>query len=158
MDIWEKTMRKKEGIQMKKIVVLIMLFGAFLLTGCSVEVDFSNSKSEEFALETENLTDEFTNTKHLLEPLKNKETLTGKDQQKVAKQLQKLNQQIENFRESKGSFLENVAKKATKKVLDDKEKVLVKMLEKAEMSQLETEDINSLIKELSDDIEIKLFK
>jgi hypothetical protein len=143
---------------MKKLVVLTMAIGVYMLTGCSVEIDSSTSKTEEFAMEAENLTDEFINAKLMLEPLKDKDALTEKDQQKVAERLQKLKEKIENFREREGSFLENIAKKATNKILDKKEKVLVKMLEKAEKSQLETEDINRLIKELSDDIEIKLFK
>jgi hypothetical protein len=142
---------------MNKIVVLTMLIGGFLLAGCSVEVDFSTSKTEEFAMEAENITDEFTKTKEMLEPLKDKDSLTEKEQQKVAKQLQKLYEKMENFKDNEGSFLEKVAKKATKKVLDEKEKVLVKMLEKAEKSHLETDDVNTLINELSDDIEIKLF-
>ncbi|MHC0037770.1 hypothetical protein [Pseudoneobacillus sp. C159] len=143
---------------MKKMVLLIMMLGGFLLTGCSIDIDTSTSKSERLATEAEGLAEAFSIVKKELKPLKKKTTLSAKDQDKVAQQLDGLIQQMNDFTEKDGSFFIDLTKKAMKKVMDKKEKVFVKMLQKAEKGELENKDIDTLMRELSDDIEIKLFK
>jgi outer membrane murein-binding lipoprotein Lpp len=143
---------------MKKMVLLIMMLGGFLLAGCSVELDTSTSKSEQLAEDADDLSEAFSIVKQELKSLQKKKTLTAKDQELVAQQLKGLIKQINDFTKEDGSFLTDLPRKATKKVMDKKEKVLAEMLKKAEKGKLKPKDIDMLDDELSDDIEFKLFK
>lgn len=56
-----------------------MMIVAFILTGCSVDVGFNPSKSEQFADRAEELGNQFDASKDKMEQLEKKENLTVKD-------------------------------------------------------------------------------
>lgn len=142
---------------MKKIGMMMLLMVLFL-TGCSVEIDMSTSKSEGFASMAEDLSHVFIHAKKSLEPLGKNKELSTKEQEQIVTRIDSLIEEIEAFRDEDAPFLAKLPKKMALKALNNKEKVLLRIKEKAEKQEAEPTDVQELIETISDDYEINIFK
>jgi hypothetical protein len=142
---------------MKKMIIFAMLITAFLVSGCSVEIETSSSKSEKFASNAEVLGDTFDNTKDILEPLKGKQILSTEDQKLITQQIDELKKVLDDFKAEEAPFLAEMAKKITLKQLNEKEKILLSIQEKAEKGNAKVKDVEEVIEAISADFEISLF-
>ncbi|MCM3765671.1 hypothetical protein [Neobacillus niacini] len=147
---------KGRDIVMRKFGILSLLLVMFL-TGCSVEIDTSSSKSDEFASKADELASTFMDAKDTLKPLKEKENLSSKDQEQIIKVINTLTDEIDEFKNEEAPFLAKKAKKVAVEVLNKKEKTLLNIKEKAEKETVTTEDVEKIIKTVSDDFKINLF-
>jgi uncharacterized protein YyaL (SSP411 family) len=143
---------------MKKKYWIGALLIIFLTTGCSVEIETSSSKSEEFASTADELSSTFVDVKDKMEPLVDKKELTSEDQKLIIQEVNNLKQEIKNFKEEEAPFLAKKIKQMALKELNKKEEILVDVKEKAENEMATVEDVEKIIKTISDDFEINLFK
>ncbi|MFD2445345.1 hypothetical protein ACFSO7_15380 [Bacillus sp. CGMCC 1.16607] len=144
---------------MKKMMMyLSMVVLAFMLTGCSVDLDFSASKSDQFTETAETLGDQFTETKNKMERLEQKESLTSNDQKLIVNEINELSKVMNEFETEDAPFLVKQAKKIAVKKLKERKKVIMTIQKKAKKGSANHEDVKEIINALSDDIEINLFK
>jgi hypothetical protein len=141
---------------MKKMIIIFMMFMAFLLTGCSAQ-NFS-SKSENFVSEAEIFGQTIVEVKDSLKPLENKPTLTQKDQALIVSQIESLIEEMNDFKEAEAPLLAIAAKKIALKELNKREKELNSMKEKAKNGRAEVEDVEKILHLLSDDFKISMFE
>lgn len=142
---------------MKKYWILSLLI-VFIITGCSVEIETSSSKSEEFASTADELSSTFVDVKDKMESLVVKKELSSGDQKLIVKHVNDLTMEIQKFRDEEAPFMAKRIKKMALNELNKKEDILVDVKEKAENDMATVEDVEKIIKTISDDFEINLFK
>ncbi|MGG7619029.1 hypothetical protein [Bacillus coreaensis] len=142
---------------MKKYWILSLLI-VFIITGCSVEIETSSSKSEEFASTADELSSTFVDVKDKMESLVVKKELSSEDQKLIVKHVNDLTMEIQKFRDEEAPFMAKRIKKMALNELNKKEDILVDVKEKAENDMATVEDVEKIIKTISDDFEINLFK
>lgn len=142
---------------MKKIIMFSMMIVAFMLTGCSIDVGFDTSKSEQFSDRADELGNQCDASKDRLEQLEKKNNLTAKDQKLIVKELDRLTKSIDQFKEEEAPFLAKKVKKIVVKELDGILDVLEEIHEKAERETANHDDVKTILYALSDNIEFNLF-
>lgn len=142
---------------MKKYWILSLLI-VFLMTGCSVEIETSTSKSEEFSSIADELSSTFADVTDKMGQLPDKTELTSENQKLIVQQVNNLLKQIKKFKEAEAPFMAKKLKEMALKELNKKEEILIDIKEKAEKGTATVEDIENIIKTISDDFEINLFK
>lgn len=143
---------------MKKYLILLMLSGGILLTGCSVDLDTNSTQSERLSSEAEELAAQVELARGEISPLQDKEILTQKDIALIIENIDDVMKKIYEFEEEETSFVVKMAQKVAVKELKKKEEILSTIQEKAIKGDLIKEDIRLLVSELSPDFEYKLFK
>ncbi|PLS16108.1 hypothetical protein CVD28_18890 [Bacillus sp. M6-12] len=145
---------------MKKMLCLFIVAFAFMLTGCSIEIDtgFSDSKSEKIVSAAEALQDKVNEALDTLEKLENQNKITADDQERVAGQLANVISAINDFKKVEAPFLGNKIKDLAFEKFQEKEETLVKVQEKAEQGEASKKDLEQVKDALSDDFSFNLFK
>jgi hypothetical protein len=141
---------------MKKMMITFTLFIGLLLTGCSGET--LKSKSETFSSKAKTLGETVEIVKDTLKPLEKKHILSLKDQDLLVNQIDNLTEDMNDFKEEEAPFLAKVAKKVTVKELNNREKVLLRIKEKAQNDKARVEDIKTILNILSEDFELSSLK
>lgn len=142
---------------MKKYWILSLLI-VFLMTGCSVEIETSTSKSEEFSSIADELSSTFADVTDKMGQLPDKTELTSENQKLIVQQVNNLLKQIKKFKEAEAPFMAKKLKEMALKELNKKEEILIDIKGKAGKGTATVEDIENIIKTISDDFEINLFK
>ena len=140
---------------MKKLMMIPFVLLVFLLSGCSISLDPDLSKVDEFTAVAEEMEVAFTEAKSTFIELNEKPSLSSSDQKTIELQIEQLREAIGDFKSTEAPFLVKTAKKKVAKVLNKKEKELITIQEKAKNGKAEKEDLELMIKLVSDDIEIK---
>ena len=123
---------------MKKLWVLPFLLVGFMLTGCTVDLDFTpsdiESKAEKFASKAEAMGNQFDDTLAVLKQLEIKEKLTDQDQQMIVKEVNDLLKVIEEVKAEDIPVVQGAKDFAVKK-LKEREEILVDIQEKQRMER-----------------------
>lgn len=143
---------------MKKYLILLMLSGGILLTGCSVDLDMNSTQSERLSSEAEELAAQVELARADISPLQDKEILTKKEVLLIVEKIDDVMKKIYEFEEEETSFVVKMAQKLAVKELKKKEEILSSIQEKAINGTLAKDDVRLLVSELSPDFEYKLFQ
>ncbi|WP_141433802.1 hypothetical protein [Bacillus sp. 03113] len=135
---------------MKKIIILSIISVFFLLmSGCSDQPSIA-AKAEKLGKSIDHFIE-------YIDTLKVQDAISPKEQEKMVTEIDRVHRSIETFNEAKVPGIMKKAKKHIRKKLIEKDKILLEVKEKAEKGEATIEDVKELKKELSDDINIKLF-
>jgi DUF1009 family protein len=142
---------------MMKVIsyLVVLLVGAFLVTGCSI--DMSTSKTDEFASKAEAMGYKFIDAQDTFESFEEKESYTTEDQQLVVEVVGELLKAVEEFKQEDSSFVGNIAKKLASEEINEKEAILQDVYDKALNGTMEKADGHDLVDVLAADFEISVF-
>jgi hypothetical protein len=141
---------------MKKIGMLLLVLA--LLGGCSVQIDTSTSKTDEFTSSVDGLSETLLLAKKKFMPFEGKQSFTKEEQAQIMETVEIVTDEMAEFKKEEAPLLGKMVKKVVMKQLIQKEKILLDIKEKAETGTITDKDISTLISTVSDDFEIKLFK
>lgn len=146
---------------MKKLIMLSLLVFAFLVTGCSVELETSSSKMESKADRVEakayELEQEFNEAKDLVNELEGKDSITSKDQKRISNQIDSVLAVIDELKEMETPVLGKTVEDFVGKNLNKREEALLEVQAKADEGTVTKEDLQKIEKAVSNDLNIKLF-
>ncbi|MFC3885531.1 hypothetical protein ACFOU2_19465 [Bacillus songklensis] len=145
---------------MKKIIGLSMILMAFMLTGCSIQIDSEtglSAKSEELVSKAEAIETEFNSTLNTIAQLEGKQSLSSDDQELIDNQIDRIMMVVDDFKETDTPFLGKKVKELADQNLKERERTLLNVQEKAENRTMTKEDLQKVKKAISDDVTISLF-
>jgi hypothetical protein len=151
----------KDGIKMKKLMIVMVILLAFLTTGCSVQLTTSNeivSKADILEVKGEEIQSEFNKALNFANELSDKNAIDAKDQKRIADQIDDVLNVIEEFKVLEVPVLGGQVKDFVENNLKQREEILRDVKEKAEKGTAEKEDLNKLEEALTNnDISIRFF-
>ena len=146
---------------MKNLMIIPFVLFVFVLSGCaiSIDTDFDPdlSKVDQFATVAEEMGDAFSEATSTFKELAKKQSLSSSDQKTIELQIEQLREAIDQFKSTEAPFLVKTAKKAVAKKLNEREKTLIKIQEKAKNGEADKEDLELMIELISDEIEIRFW-
>lgn len=146
---------------MKKLMIIPFVLFVFVLSGCaiSIDTDFEPdlSKVDQFATVAEEMGNAFSEAASTFKELAEKQSLSSSDQKTIELQIEQLREAINQFKSTEAPFLAKTAKKAVAKKLNEREKKLIKIQEKAKNGEAEKDDLEILIDLVADEIEINFW-
>jgi outer membrane murein-binding lipoprotein Lpp len=146
---------------MKKMIVIMAVLLAFLTTtGCSVQLTTSNeldTKADLLVAKGEELQRELDSALVFVKQLGDKNTISSRDQKKLALQIEQIMGVINEFKELEVPVMGGEIKDIAAKNLKQREEILQEVQEKAEKGSIEKADLHKLEKAISADFSIQFF-
>jgi outer membrane murein-binding lipoprotein Lpp len=140
----------KIGLKIKKqVLVFASILLIILLSGCTLKTDIA-SKAEDLSYSLERFNEEIT-------ALEKKQQLNEKDQDLIISEINNFHDTFAKFKKEEPPFFLKKIKKITVKKLNKKDKILLKIKQKAEKGKATINDIKIIKKEIKDDVNINLF-
>lgn len=146
---------------MKKMIVIMAVLLAFLTTaGYSVQLTTSNeldTKADLLVAKGEELQRELDSALVFVKQLGDKNTISSRDQKKMALQIEQIMGVINEFKELEVPVMGGEIKDIAAKNLKQREEILQEVQEKAEKGSIEKADLHKLEKAISADFSIQFF-
>jgi outer membrane murein-binding lipoprotein Lpp len=146
---------------MKKMIVIMAVLLAFLTTtGCSVQLTTSDeldTKADLLVAKGEELQRELDSALVFVKQLDDKNTISSRDQKKLALQIEQIMGVINEFKELEVPVMGGEIKDIAAKNLKQREEILQEVQEKAEKGSIEKADLHKLEKAISAEFSIQFF-
>lgn len=143
---------------MKTVVGWVLVTGAFLLAGCSadLETEAIGSDAEEIAAKAEVLSEEIDMVVDTVEEFETK-NLTAEDQERLADEIAYAKQSIEQFQTTDETLIGKAVKELSEEKMKEAEEVLSDVQQNAEEGKATKEDLEKVKEVLKEDISFSLF-